>query len=136
MTVMLIDPRRDFTIECPDGAALLIRDRQGRIGGNLRTRGGKQVAWTNRAHEPACFLKFTRLFPDDVEAPADQPIWPFEDPEPNDPCAPEPRLLRLPFSSGVTVKLLSSSRLECVEYVVLGSTGQPLLDPVIIIEPN
>lgn len=136
MTVMLIDPKRDFTIECPDGAALLIKDRQGRPGGNLRTQGGKRVAWTNMAHAPACFLRFTRLLPDDVESPGNAAIWPFEDPEPNDPTAPEPRLIRLPYGSTATVTLLAPKDLDCVEYVVLGSTGQPLLDPVIIIEPR
>ena len=80
--------------------------------------------------------KFTRLFRDDVEAPGNQAIWPFEEPEPNDPGAPEPRLLKLPYSAGVTVTLLAPRELDCVEYVVLGSTGQPLLDPVIIIEPR
>lgn len=136
MTEMLIDPKRDFTIECPDGVALVIKDRHGRRGGNLRTRGGRRVAWTNEARDADCFLRFTRLLPDDVESPGNLAIWPFCDDEPDDEDAPEVRLLRLPFSSRVTVTLPTPAELDCIEYVVLGPTGQPLLDPVIIIEPQ
>ena len=75
--------------------------------------------------------KFTiRCTPDEDSAEPDGPGWPF--------CGDEPPdlLLEVPQGGWTTRKLRDVEVTESFEYVVLGADKTPLMDPVIIIDPN
>jgi hypothetical protein len=131
---MNIDPdtlsaRRKFTIRCTADRGPEIQDGNGKKGGNFRGKKGKDLSWKNDTDEPVCYLQFTRI-PDEDSAAADGPDWPFSGDE------PPGLLLEVPQGSWTTRTLKEVEVTESFEYVVLGASKTPLLDPVIIIDPN
>ena len=126
----VLNKKRDFTIRCTSIDGVEIEDGNHKKGGNLRTHAGKKIAWTNATSRSSCYLKFTILAGDDASNDG-ATTWPFSEPEPHD------KLLVLPQNAR-TERTLARGRdaVECVEYVVLDENKQPLLDPVIIIDPN
>jgi len=124
-----LSERRKFTIRCTADGGLEIEDGNGRKGGNFRGKGGKDLSWKNSTDESICYLQF-RCVQDEDSAATDGPDWPFSGDEPPD------RLLELPQGGWTTRTLKAVTATESFEYVVLGATKTPLLDPVIIIDPN
>lgn len=131
---MIIDPgtlsaRRKFTIRCTSDGGLEIKDGNGKKGGNFRGKEGKDLSWKNDTSESVCYLQFTRI-PDEDSAEPVGPGWPF--------CGDEPPdlLLEVPQGGWTTRKLRDVEVTESFEYVVLGADKTPLMDPVIIIDPN
>ncbi|MCM2310930.1 MAG: hypothetical protein NDI84_05950 [Steroidobacteraceae bacterium] len=129
MDDMTVQKKRDFIVSCTAGCGVDITNGDGKKGGNVRTKGAKKIAWTNATSQSNCYLVFRQL-PADGSPEDPAPVWPFTDHPPAD------RLLVLPLDARVERVLNSVAQVECVEYVVLGADKQPLLDPVIIIEPN
>lgn len=123
-----LDKKRDFTISCTEDDGVIIGDGNQKKGGNVRSRGGKKIAWTNATSRPTCYLKFTVLAGDG--ASNDGAItWPFAEP------APANSLLELPQNVRTGRTLVRVVEVQCIEYAVLDENEQTLLDPVIIIEP-
>jgi hypothetical protein len=123
-----LDRRRRFTISCDETSGLVIEDGNGKQGGNFRGKEGKNLSWKNDTDEPVCRLRFVRIPDEDSEEEVD-PSWPFVgDPPPG-------LLLEVPQGGWTTRTLKEVSATESFEYVVLGEDEQPLLDPVIIIDP-
>jgi hypothetical protein len=125
----VLNRKRDFTIRCTADGGVEIEDGNHKKGGNLRTRGGKKLAWTNATSRASCYLKFTILGGDDANDDG-ATAWPFEKPAPDD------NLLELPKDIRTERTLERVREVNCIEYVVLDENKQPLLDPVIIIDPN
>lgn len=126
----VLDKKRDFTISCTEDDGVIIGDGNQKKGGNVRSRGGKKIAWTNATSRPTCYLKFTVLAGDG--ASNDGAItWPFVE-EPED---AKRLLLRLPKGARTERTLVRVVEVQCIEYAVLDENEQTLLDPVIIIEP-
>ena len=121
------DPKRlGFTIRCRKKGGVEIKDGNGKAGGNLRAAGGNLLAWTNKTDQETCYLKFSfvsRGNDDGTEC------WPFEGPS-------DGGLLAVRRNDTRSVALKPVTATQCVEYEVLGADRQPLLDPVIIIDPN
>ena len=131
---MSIDPetlsaRRKFRIRCTADCGPEIEDGNGKKGGNFRGRKGRDLSWKNETSQAVCYLRFTRI-PDESSADPTDPDWPFSDTEPAD------RLLAVPQGSWTTCTLKDVQVTESYEYVVLDGNRNPLLDPVIIIDPN
>ena len=131
---MIIDPetlsaRRKLTIRCTADGGLEIKDGNGKKGGNFRGKGGKDLSWKNDTQETVCYLRFS-LVPDEETDDPDSPSWPFQG------DAPPDLLLAVPQGGWTTRKLKGVIATESFEYVVLGAGKTPLLDPVIIIDPN
>jgi hypothetical protein len=128
--IIVLNKKREFTIRCTPSDGVVIEDGNLKKGGNLRTHAGKAIAWTNATSRPTCFLVFTVLAGDDA-ANDGAVTWPFSESEPPDKLLELPRGIR-------TERTLRRGRdaVESVEYVVLDEKKQPLLDPVIIIDPN
>ena len=130
--------RETFTITCgPSG--VVIRDAYGNEGGNVVTRGGRAIAWTNVEAGTECFLEFWPVLPPPKKRNrkrkiVEERVWPFvvsgSHPKPDD------KLLSLPRGSRVTRILKGYATARYLQYRVLGPDGAPLLDPVIIIDPN
>lgn len=129
MDPVTLDKRRKFTIDCDDAFGVVIEDGNGKTGGNFRGKGGKDLSWKNDTDEPVCYLRFVRVPDEDSEA-TDDPSWPFEGDE------PPGLLLEVPQGGWTTRTLKAVSATESFEYMVLDEDEQPLLDPVIIIDPN
>jgi hypothetical protein len=125
----ILDKRRRFTLRCTAECGVLIEDGNGRRGGNLRTRWGVELSWQNLTRQATCYLQFTSVAADDSDQPG-QPCWPFTGDE------PASKLLELAHGAPVARSLKQVTATELVEYVVLGEDKEPLLDPVIIIDPN
>lgn len=121
------DPKKhSFTIRCRNKGGVEIKDGHGKAGGNLRTTWGHQLAWTNKTSQATCYLKFSfvsRADNDGVEC------WPFKE-------ASDGGVLAVRRNDTRSVELKEVAATECVEYEVLGADREPLLDPVIIIDPN
>jgi hypothetical protein len=131
---MDIDPvtlsaRRKFTIRCTASGGPEIEDGNGKKGGTFRGKGGKDLSWKNDTAESTCYLRFTRV-PDENPATEDGSSWPFAGDE------PPGLLLEVPQGGWTTRTLKEVDATESFEYVVLGASKAPLLDPVIIIDPN
>jgi len=126
----VLNKKRDFTIRCTAIDGVEIEDGDHKKGGNLRTRGGKKIAWTNATSRPTCYLKFT-ILAEDGASDDGATTWPFSGPVPDD------KLLALPQDIRTERTLVAGrAAVDCIEYVVLDENKQPLLDPVIIIDPN
>lgn len=128
--------RREFTITCDAVKGVEITDGtvKKKKGGNLRAHVDKDVSWTNATELATCYLEFKKL-PSDTDADDDSRIWPFKE------SAPPDMLLALPKGAAqkVTLALEPGKEMEprYVEYLVLGADKtNPLLDPIIIIDPN
>ena len=127
--------RREFTITCDEGKGVEITDGtvKKKKGGNLRAHVDKDVTWTNATAFATCYLEFKRL-PSDSDADDDSRIWPFKE------SVPPKMLLALPLGAPQKVTLAlepgKDKEPRYVEYGVLGEDEQPLLDPIIIIDPN
>jgi len=126
MTSVVISNRRTFTIHCRQRGGVEITDGNNKSGGNLRTAGGKQLAWINVTGQETCYLRFASVSRSDDDGKA---CWPFVE-------ASDDGLLALRRAERTVRTLEAVPATECVEYVVLGAGGQPLLDPVIIIDPT
>lgn len=123
------EKKREFTIRCTKSGGVDIEDGHGKKGGNVRTHGGKNVTWTNSTSQATCYLEFRQMLQDD--APGDEGrYWPFSQPDPGS------SLLALPMGDPVKRTLKKPASTLYIEYVVLGTDEKPLLDPVIIIDPN
>jgi hypothetical protein len=123
------EKKREFTIRCTKSGGVDIEDGDGKKGGNLRTHGGKNITWTNSTSQAMCYLEFKQMLRDD--APGEEVrCWPFSQPDPGN------SLLALPVGDPVKRTLKKPTSTLCIEYVVLDGERQPLLDPVIIIDPN
>jgi hypothetical protein len=125
----ILEKRRKFTVRCTAECGAVIEDGNGKKGGNLRTHWGVELSWKNLTGEETCYLQFTTMRADDSDEPS-QPCWPFTAAEPAD------KLLQVPKGPPVVRTLQRVNETMHVEYVVLGAAKQPLLDPVIIIDPN
>lgn len=128
------DKKRQFTVTCDAGKGVEIIDGTGKKGGNLKSHRGKRVTWENATPLATCYLEFKRLLADDDDDD-DQRTWPFKEQEPRD------KLLALPKDAPQTVTLAlehgKDKEPRYVEYRVLGTDRtNPLLDPIIIIDPN
>ncbi len=123
----VLDKKRDFTIRCTAADGIIIEDGNHKKGGNLRSKGGKKIAWTNSTARPTCYLKFTILAGDDMTDDG-AATWPFEG------SAPADKLLALPRDVRTEQTLVRVTGVQCMEYAVLDEHRQELLDPVIIIE--
>ena len=128
--------RREFTITCDGGKGVEITDgtAKKKKGGNLRAHVDKDVTWTNATELATCYLEFKKL-PSDADADDDSRIWPFKE------SAPPGMLLELPLGAPQKVTLAlepgKDKEPRYVEYLVLGADKtSPLLDPIIIIDPN
>lgn len=118
--------RRTFTILCRKKGGVEIKDGLERTGGNVRTAARMQLAWTNATNQATCYLKFRLVSRDEHDG---KQWWPFVE-EPGD------MLLALPHGEPTVRTLDAVPVTRCVEYVVLGADGEPLLDPIIIIDPD
>lgn len=130
MVDMLISRKREFTISCDASGGIVITDGDGKKGGNVASKQGRKIAWTNATEKP-CWLEFTQLLPGDGADSGDR-IWPFhvtpQQPEPAD------RLLAIQAGDRQERTLMNVDANCYVEYQVLDAAGAPLRDPVIIIE--
>lgn len=124
-----VQKKREFTIGCTTDGGVDIVDGDGKKGGNLKTRPARRLTWTNATRQATCYLEFRYMALDEVLNVGPR-IWPFAGPVPDD------GLLELPLGIPTDRTLLNFEAATYVEYVVLGADKQPLLDPVIIIEPN
>ena len=129
MDLETLGKRRKFTIRCSAECGVVIEDGNGRKGGNLRTHAGADLSWQNLTGQAPCYLQFVSVTADRSDEPG-EPCWPFTGDEPAD------RLLELAQGQPAVRTLKAVAETACVEYVVLGADKQPLLDPVIIIDPN
>jgi hypothetical protein len=121
------DPEgRNFTIRCRKKGGVEIKNGNGKAGGNLRTAGGNQLAWTNKTVQETCYLKFSTVARTDNDG---EECWPFDGPS-------DDGFLAVTRNRTRTVTLKPVAVTECVEYEVLDADKEPLLDPVIIIDPN
>lgn len=121
------DPEgRKFTIRCRNKGGVEIKNGNGKAGGNLRTAGGNQLAWTNKTHQETCYLKFSYVSRTNNDG---QECWPFDGPS-------DGGFLAVARNGTRSVMLKTVAVTECVEYEVLDADKEPLLDPVIIIDPN
>ena len=133
------DPKREtFTINC-SSRGVVIRDAYGNEGGNLVTHGKRTLTWTNVADVTECFLEFWPVLPppnkrNKKRKISAERVWPFVA---NKSCPkPADKLLLLPRGSPVARVLKGYASAKYLQYRVLGPDGAPLLDPVIIIDPN
>ncbi len=123
--------KNDFTISCDAGSGLEISDGDGRKGGNVASRRGSRISWTNATGRD-CRLAFRQLLGDDGGPGTDD--WPFKV-TPQHPL-PADRQLAIPAGARVERSLTDDyAEHAYFEYVVLDAAGAPLHDPVIIIEP-
>jgi len=129
MDLETLGKRRAFTVRCTDDCGVVIEDGNGRKGGNLRTHAGADLSWKNRTDQEVCYLRFESVSPDYSDVPG-EPCWPFTGDEPAD------KLLVLSQGPPTVRTLKAVAATAFVEYVVLGEDQQPLVDPVIIIDPN
>jgi len=121
--------RRKFTITCTPEDGVVIEDGNGKKGGTIRVKGGKDLSWKNATAQAACYLRFM-LVPDEATEEPTDPGWPFAGDAPSD------GLLEVPQGGWTTRTLKDVSATESFEYVVLDASKSLLLDPVIIIDPN
>jgi hypothetical protein len=119
--------KREFTISSTKSGGVEIVDGDGKKGGNLRTRGGNNVTWTNSTSQGKCYLEFKQMLLDDATG-EEVRWWPFSQPDPGN------SLLELPVGRPVNGTLKRPSSTLCIKYAVLDEKEQTLLDPVIIIE--
>lgn len=131
MNPVILDQRRKFTIRCTPDCGVVIEDGNGKKNGNFRGKNGKTLSWKNETNQSVCYLRFTRI-PDEnsEETMTGNPSWPFQE------TAPPDLLLEVPQGGWTTRTLKMVEVTESFEYDVLGTDKAPLLDPVIIIDPN
>ena len=129
MDLETLGKRRKFTIRCTAECGVMIEDGNGRKGGNLRTHSGADLSWKNLTGQEICYLQFMSVSADSSDIPG-QPCWPFTGDEPAD------KLLELAQGPPAVRTLKAVAETAFVEYVVLGADKQPLIDPIIIIDPN
>jgi hypothetical protein len=124
-----VQKKREFTIHCTADGGVDITNGDGKKGGNIKTRPRRKLTWTNDTQHSICYLAFRQMSLDEI-ADVGPLVWPFEETPPQD------SLLALPKGVPTEGTLLDFRTVTHIEYVVLGADTQPLLDPVIIIEPN
>jgi hypothetical protein len=129
MIDVTIQKKRDLTIRCTQDGGVDITNGDGKKGGNLKTRPARKLTWTNATHQARCYLAFRHMAFDDVVSVGPR-IWPFAESDPGD------SLLELPHGVPTERTLLDFKSVTCIEYEVLDADHEPLLDPVIIIDPN
>lgn len=82
--VGIVKTKNELTITLDGGGNIVIEDGVGRRGGNVVSRSGNRVSWTNNTNGE-CRLAFRQFLPDD-ETGVGESIWPFN-PEQNPPSS-------------------------------------------------
>jgi len=124
-----LNARRKLTIYCTPDDGVVIEDGNGKKGGHVRAKGGRALSWKNSTEQSVCYVRFTLIPDEGTEEPVGSD-WPFD----GDP--PPELLLEVPQGGWATGTLKVVQTTESFDYVVLGADKTPLMDPVIIIDPN
>lgn len=127
--------RDDLVIDLVAGTCVTVNDRNGRGGGNVRTRPGTAIRWTNKAGK-TCRLYFWQLASYDPGG-ANVAEWPFDGTAPI-----PPNCVEVPTGPGGSPRSwcgrLKPGAAADVKYdveVLNGANPPPTLDPVIIVRP-
>lgn len=123
-----IQSKNDLTIRF-EGGSLYVEDRDRKGGGNVRSRSGQEISWSN-ATELNCVLTFSEFLADDEPGHGDG-HWPFKD-------EPEPGPYTQVIGRGLSWKGKLKRGCEAfIKYDVVlmnGNTVVAKLDPIIIVE--
>lgn len=123
-----IQSKNDLTIKF-EGGSFYVEDRDGKGGGNVRSRGGQEISWAN-ATELTCTLTFSEFLADDEQGHGDG-HWPFKG-QPKD--GPYTQVVE----PGVRWRAKLKRGLEAfIKYDVILMDGEKVvakLDPIIIVE--
>jgi hypothetical protein len=113
-----------------EGGRIKVGDSDGKGGGNVRSKGGHPIQWTNRTAYPCRLVFWEFLAADDEDDP--KATWPFRE-------APvEPPNVAIVGAGAAFKGTLRKGGIEgYVKYDIVVETGAnppPSLDPIIIID--